>query len=209
MLLRSASKPAVRSFIPRDVASSEEFNPYSFVYNKPINKIDYLGLSSCCDKDDCKKKLQNALQDPKVSKLIKEAKKLKHWWGMPCFGRVRCSCLCADGVQGWADPISGDALVCANASENMNQSTFNDVVKEEVAHQMLMCGDISDWLWSCGGCMTEEKRAKYLAGLCQTDAECSWQAWSTCGSHLGCQGKSWDDFLGVGWPPDLEDQNPL
>jgi len=193
-------------FIPRDVASSEEPNPYAYVYNEPIGDVDPLGL--CCDKKDCNKKLQGALQDPRIKKMIKDAKKLKHWWGAPCFGRVRCTCLCGKGTLGWADPLSGDALICANNIASITQSQFNDVAREEIAHQMLMCGDINDWFWSCSGCMGEEKRAKFLAGLCTTDRDCTLQAWSTCGSHLGCKDKSWQNFIGVGWPPDTEGHKP-
>lgn len=194
------------SFLPRDPAASEEPNTYAYVYNEPTRRIDPLGL--CCNKADCNKKLQIALQDPRIQKMIQDAKKLKHWWGMPCFGRVRCSCLCGQGTLGWADPLSGDALVCANNSACMSQALFNDVVREEIAHQMLMCGNINDWLWKCSGCMIEEKRAKYLAGLCKTDRDCTQQAWTTCGSHLGCKNKNWQNFIGVGWPPDTEGHKP-
>jgi hypothetical protein len=160
MLVRQL--PSGGAFIPRDPASSDEPHTYAYVYNDPVRRIDPLGLCGC-NKEDCNKKLQQALQDPRIQKMIAEAKKLKHWWGMPCFGRVRCTCLCGEGVWGWADPLSGDALVCAKSTTCMSQSDFNDVVREEVAHQMLMCGNINDWLWQCGGCMSEEKRAKYYS----------------------------------------------
>lgn len=207
--LRNVGRPPSihqSGFIPRDPASSEEPNTYAYVYNDPVRRIDALGL--CCDKEDCEKKLQKALQDPRIQKMLQDAKKLKHWWGMPCFGRVRCTCLCGKGTLGWADPLSGDALVCANNSACISQSLFNDVVREEIAHQMLMCGNINDWLWKCSGCMSEEKRAKYLAGLCKTDRDCTRQAWSSCANHLGCKDKKWQDFIGVGWPPDTEGHKP-
>ena len=158
--------------------------------------------------EDCNQKLTKALQDPTIKKMIRDAQTWADGLGTPCLGAVRCTNTCGKGTLGWADPISRDALICAKNQAGGSQEQFNDTVREEVAHSLLMCGNATRWLLSCEGCMIEEKRAKYLAGLCKDDKKCTDDAWDSCAGNIGCWNKTPKDFLGVGWPPETKGLKP-
>jgi len=162
--------------------------------------------------------LDVASNSPDIMDMIEEGRRRTDSKGRACLKSPKCSCSCNSKQSGFANPVTREAVICANTlsvTQLQDKNVIERILREEIAHQILMCGDASDWLWSVVGCMREEIRAKYLAGLCVTSSSCASQAWGSCRYHLSAGGVQVSDFVCPGgqhcaevWPPDLEGLKP-